>query len=109
MIDRLVTPYSRENKPRPLIVPTMDEEIFARNRFGDGRDWHTVEGATYFAYRDRAFITYSANAYEHETTSSDTRTHSCRISSRRPHRSARLDETAQREPLRSAAYPQPKG
>lgn len=62
MIDRLVTPYSRENKPRPLIVPTMDEEIFARNRFGDGRDWHTVEGATYFAYRDRAFITYSANA-----------------------------------------------
>lgn len=66
MIDRLASPYSRENKPRPLIVPTMDEEIFARNRFGDGCDWHTVEGATYFAYRDRAFITYSANAYEHE-------------------------------------------
>ncbi|MBT1164879.1 glycoside hydrolase family 43 protein [Bifidobacterium felsineum] len=66
MIDRLVTPFVREDKPRPLIVPTMDEEIFARNRFGDGRDWHTVEGATYFTYRDRAFITYSANAYEHE-------------------------------------------
>lgn len=66
MIDRLATPYARENNPRPLIVPTMDEEIFARNRFGDGRDWHTVEGATYFTYRDRAFITYSANAYEHE-------------------------------------------
>ena len=38
MIDRLASPYSRENKPRPLIVPTMDEEIFARNRFGDGCD-----------------------------------------------------------------------
>ncbi|NEG55106.1 glycoside hydrolase family 43 protein [Bifidobacterium platyrrhinorum] len=66
MIDRLVTPFEREGRPRPLITPTMDEEIFARNRFGDGRDWHTVEGATYFTYRDRAFITYSANAYEHE-------------------------------------------
>lgn len=66
MIDRLATPFAREGHPRPLIVPTMDEEIFARNRFGDGRDWHTVEGATYFTYRDRAFITYSANAYEHE-------------------------------------------
>lgn len=66
MIDRLITPFARENKPRPLIVPTMDEEIFARNRFGDGRDWHTVEGATYFSYRDKAYITYSANAYEHE-------------------------------------------
>ncbi|MBT1174437.1 glycoside hydrolase family 43 protein [Bifidobacterium sp. LC6] len=66
MIDRLATPFVREGNPRPLIVPTMDEEIFARNRFGDGRDWHTVEGATYFTYRDRAFITYSANAYEHE-------------------------------------------
>ncbi len=66
MVDRMSTPYRREGNPRPLIVPTMDEEIFARDRFGDGRDWHTVEGATYFTYRDKAFITYSANAYEHE-------------------------------------------
>ena len=66
MVDRLVAPTLRENRPRPLIVPTMDEEIFARNRFGDGRDWHTVEGATYFTHRNRAYITYSANAYEHE-------------------------------------------
>lgn len=66
MVDRMSTPYRREGKPRPLILPTMDEEIFARDRFGDGRDWHTVEGATYFTYRDKAFITYSANAYEHE-------------------------------------------
>ncbi|PLS27645.1 glycoside hydrolase family 43 protein [Bifidobacterium parmae] len=66
MVDRLVTPFRRAGEPKPLITPTMDEEIFARNRFGDGRDWHTVEGATYFTYRDKAFITYSANAYEHE-------------------------------------------
>lgn len=66
MIDRMVSPYKREGSPKPLILPTMDEEIFARNRFGDGRDWHTVEGATYFTFRDKGFITYSANAYEHE-------------------------------------------
>ena len=66
MIDRLDTPLTREGNPKPLIVPTMDEEIFARNRFGDGRDWHTVEGATYFTHRNWAYITYSANAYDHE-------------------------------------------
>ena len=66
MVDRLLTPLQREGNPHPLIEPSMDEEIFARNRFGDGRDWHTVEGATYFTYRDKAFITYSGNAYEHE-------------------------------------------
>lgn len=66
MVDRLSTPYRREGHPRPLITPSMDEEIFARNRFGDGRDWHTVEGATYFTHRNSAYITYSGNAYEHE-------------------------------------------
>ena len=86
----------------------MDEEIFARNRFGDGRDWHTVEGATYFAYRDRAFITYSANAYEHETTSSDTRTHSCRISRPTPTSISSIGRNSSTRTASIRCYPQPR-
>ncbi|KAB8288398.1 beta-xylosidase [Bifidobacterium ramosum] len=67
MIDRLDTPTSRVGNPRPLILPTRDEEIFARNRFGDGRDWHTIEGATLFTHRDQAYITYSGNSFTNET------------------------------------------
>ncbi|WEV65017.1 glycoside hydrolase family 43 protein [Bifidobacterium sp. ESL0764] len=66
MVDRMETPLRRAGHPKTLIAPTLDEEIFEKNRFGDGRDWHTVEGATYFSYRDKAFITYSANSYQHE-------------------------------------------
>lgn len=66
MADRLIDPFTLRGEPVTLIAPTLDREIFARNRFGDGRDWHTVEGGTYFTHRDRAFITYSGNAYEHE-------------------------------------------
>lgn len=66
MIDRLDETFHREGKPRALAIPDRDEEIFAKNRFGDGRDWHTIEGATVFTYHNHAYLTYSANAYEHE-------------------------------------------
>jgi GH43 family beta-xylosidase len=64
--DRMPTLLSLEGNPRTVVRPTLDEEIFERNRFGDGRDWYTIEGATYFARGGRAFLTYSGNAYERE-------------------------------------------
>lgn len=63
VVDRLVEMDRLAGDPRPVVLPTLDEEIFARNRFGDGRDWYTIEGATYFARRRTAFLTYSGNAY----------------------------------------------
>lgn len=66
VVDRMDDMLHLAGRPRPVIVPTLDEEIFARNRFGDGRDWHTVEGSTYVTFRDKAYMTYSGNAYERE-------------------------------------------
>ena len=43
--------------------PTLDEEIFMKNRFGDGKDWHTLEGAFYFKEGDYQYVIYSGNCY----------------------------------------------
>lgn len=63
LVDRLVAMDRLAGEPRRVVLPSLDEEIFERNRFGDGRDWYTIEGATYFAHHDTAFLTYSGNAY----------------------------------------------
>ena len=66
LVDRLIDMYTLEGKPRLAVRPTLDEEIFERNRFGDGRDWHTVEGAFFFSSKGRYYLMYSANAYTNE-------------------------------------------
>ncbi|GAB2477562.1 glycoside hydrolase family 43 protein [Xylanimonas ulmi] len=63
LIDRMTAMDRLAGQPRPVVLPTLDQEIFERNRFGDGRDWYTIEGATYFTHHDTAFLTYSGNAY----------------------------------------------
>jgi GH43 family beta-xylosidase len=63
VVDRLLAMDVLSGDPRPVVLPTLDEEIFERDRFGDGRDWYTIEGAQYFTHHDTAFLTYSGNAY----------------------------------------------
>ncbi|MFB9326434.1 glycoside hydrolase family 43 protein [Paenibacillus aurantiacus] len=64
--DRLVDLLTPEGKPELVLTPSMDEEIFARDRFGDGRDWHTIEGAFYLHRRGKHYVMYSGNAFTHE-------------------------------------------
>ncbi len=64
--DRLLDFDRLEGRPRPIVRPSLEEEIFEHDRFGDGRDWYTIEGATYLTRGDRAYLTYSGNAYERE-------------------------------------------
>ncbi len=66
-IDKLIDPMTPANTPREVIVPTMDEEIFKRNRFGDGRDWHTIEGAFWFREGDWQYLMYSGGCYDNES------------------------------------------
>ena len=66
-VDRLLDPMTPANTPREVIVPTMDEEIFQRNRFGDGRDWHTIEGAFWFKEGDWQYLMYSGGCYDNES------------------------------------------
>lgn len=66
LADRLLDFDRLEGSPRAIVRPSLPEEMFQRDRFGDGRDWYTIEGATYVTRGDRAYLTYSGNAYERE-------------------------------------------
>lgn len=61
--DRLLDPMTLEGKPRLIVRPTLDEEVFAENRFGDGRDWHTIEGAFHLKRGGKHYVMYSGNAF----------------------------------------------
>ncbi len=63
LVDRLIDMAHPEGNARVAVVPTLEQEIFQKDRFGDGRDWYTIEGATYFRRGDLSLLTYSGNAY----------------------------------------------
>lgn len=66
LLDKLRPDGSLDGQPVPVVLPDADAEIFARNRFGDGRDWHTLEGACLLPGEEHSFLLYSANCYESE-------------------------------------------
>jgi len=63
LADKLLDMVTPAGKPQLVVAPSIDEEIFEENRFGDGRDWHTIEGAFYVRRGDRHYMMYSGNAY----------------------------------------------
>lgn len=64
LMDRMLTPEEFEGRPKAVVLPSLPQEIYEKNRFGDGRDWYTIEGASPVFHGDRCFMLYSANAYE---------------------------------------------
>ena len=65
--DRMLDPLTPEGRPEPVVVPTLDQEIFKRDRFKPGEDWHTIEGAYYFYHGGVHFVMYSGAAYGNDT------------------------------------------
>ena len=66
-VDKMIDPFTPQNTPKEVIVPTFDEEIFMRNRYGDGKDWHTVEGAFWFKEGEWQYLMYSGGCFENGT------------------------------------------
>lgn len=64
LVDRMVTPEEFEGKPKAVVLPSLPQEIYEKNRFGDGRDWYTIEGASPVFRGNKCFMLYSANAFE---------------------------------------------
>lgn len=62
-VDELLAPDRMAGRNKTVLLPTIDEEIFARNRFGDGKDWHTLEGPFYLSDGVHSWLMYSGNAY----------------------------------------------
>ncbi|MFD0671018.1 glycoside hydrolase family 43 protein [Cohnella sp. GCM10027633] len=66
LMDRLLDPLTPEGKPRLVVSATLDEEISGPDRFGDGRDWHTLEGGFYLKRDGRHYLMYSGNSFERD-------------------------------------------
>ncbi len=66
-VDKLVDPFTVEGKPVPVVVPTLDEDIYQRDRYKKGQHWHTIEGAFYFKEGDWQYVMYSGNCFEQPT------------------------------------------
>jgi glycoside hydrolase len=64
--DKLLDPFTPEDKPASILRPSLKEEIFEKDRFKKGQDWHTLEGAFYFRIGSTHYLMYSANAYTSE-------------------------------------------
>ncbi len=66
VVDKMKDPYTVCGSPVPVVRPTLDEEIFARDRFRKGQHWHTLEGAFYFKEGEWQYVIYSGNCYQNE-------------------------------------------
>jgi len=66
-VDKLLDPMTPANICKEVIVPSFDEEIFKHNRFGDGKDWHTLEGPFYFREGEWQYVMFSGACYENDT------------------------------------------
>lgn len=66
LVDRLIDFTELAHEEKPVVLPSIDEEVYAANRFGDGRDWYTIEGGFFFRRHLTAYLMYAANAFVHE-------------------------------------------
>ena len=63
VVDKMQDPFTVQGEPKAVVRPTIEEEIYEKNRFLPGQDWYTLEGAFYFRKGDVHYCIYSANSY----------------------------------------------
>ena len=66
-LDKMLSPTQVEGRPVAVVRPSLEEEIFCRDRFQPGVHWSTSEGAFYFHCGDTHYLTYSGSAYGQPT------------------------------------------
>ena len=68
-VDVLESMTELSGKPRAVLAPSGDWQIFRRQRpmYGQVYDWHTLEGPFVVRRRGRYFLLYSGGSWENET------------------------------------------
>ena len=64
VLDKMVSPFALAKNPKNAVVPTLDQEIFCRDRFKLGEHWHTIEGANFFYEDGWFYLLFSGNCYQ---------------------------------------------
>jgi GH43 family beta-xylosidase len=67
VVQKMKDPYTLEGEPTVVLLASIDEEIFKRDRYKKGQHWHTLEGAFWFQEGDWQYLMYSGGRYEDET------------------------------------------
>lgn len=67
VVQKMKDPYTLEGEPTVVLLASIDEEIFKRNRYKEGQHWHTLEGAFWFQEGEWQYLMYSGGRYEDET------------------------------------------
>ena len=66
-VDKMLDPYTPAGNPVLVVEPTLDEDIYQKDRYRAGQHWHTIEGAFYFREGDWHYLMYSGNCFEQPT------------------------------------------
>lgn len=66
-VDRMLDPHTPEGRPREVITPDFREELFKADRYGDGRDYYTLEGAFWFKEGEWQYVMYSGGCFKDDT------------------------------------------
>lgn len=66
-VDKMIDPFTPAGNPVLVVEPTLDEDIYMKDRYQKGRHWHTIEGAFYFREGDWQYVMYSGNCFEQPT------------------------------------------
>lgn len=67
LIDRMIDPYTPSGLRKQIVTADFEEEIFKRNRLGDGRDWFTIEGPFWFQEGEYQYLMYSGGCFENDS------------------------------------------
>ena len=67
VVQKMKDPYTLEGEPSVVLLASIDEEIFKRDRYKEGQHWHTLEGAFWFQEGEWQYLMYSGGRYEDET------------------------------------------
>ena len=67
VVQKMKDQFTLEGEPTVVLLASIDEEIFKRDRYKEGQHWHTLEGAFWFREGEWQYLMYSGGRYEDET------------------------------------------
>ena len=66
-VQKMLDPMTLEGEPVEMVRPSFNEEIFMRDRFAQGKHWHTIEGPFWLQVDGWQYVMYSGACYQNDT------------------------------------------
>jgi hypothetical protein len=66
-IRQMLDPYTPSDREYQMLAPSFDEEIYMRDRYVKGQNWHTLEGPFWLQKDGYQYLMYSGACYENDT------------------------------------------